>query len=99
MSIPTYQELRRALDKRANKLTHPTKGTSMEPHKYGSVVYFEGGHVGLKANGKYYIAEGEDHQDSVMALAHELGITSLDPGVTVNEVDGGHFWLRCATGK
>lgn len=106
MSIPTYAELREALIERADVLGHPTKGNYQRrggdtgiPHRFGSrngtVVYFAHGDVGGRFDGAYLVARGDDHQDSVLALAHHLGVTELDNGVAVDEIDGGTFWTYC----
>ena len=110
MSIPVYADLRTFVAGAVDTMTHPYKGVLdatkkvMLPeeerfeHRYGKIVYFEGGHVGVKVGDRYLIAEGDDHQDSVWGLAVELGAPVVDPGVTVTEVDASHFWLRCAAG-
>jgi hypothetical protein len=104
MTFPSYAELRLAVQQEATRLSHPTKVVrdrrlGEKPHKYGSIVYFEGGHVGVLVKGKYLIAEGDDHQDSILALAHHIGVTQLDNKVKVAKVSAGHFWLRCAAGR
>lgn len=107
--IPTQQDLRKQISERATEMTHPTKvryrygDIDMDPNAkpigFGRIVYFEGGHVGVLVDHAYLIAEGDDHQDSILALAHHLKMTALDNGVKVSEVTPGHFWLRCAAGR
>lgn len=92
MSIPSYADLRRAVSDAATDLPHPTKG---DGHRYGRVVYFDGGHVGARIGGSHWIAEGGDHQDSILALAHFIGATPLDPKVTVRKVAETQFVARC----
>jgi hypothetical protein len=104
MNVPTYAQLRAAVNQAAEDLDHPTKvmvdrDGNETPHKYGRVVYFEGGHVGAKIGSQYLIAEGESHELSVWALAHRADATPFDPKVKVQRVSAGHFWLRCAAGK
>lgn len=82
------------------------------PHVYGSphgtVVYREGGEVGLRCDGSYYVARGDNHEESARALLEALGVTyverlkeatgarvAADPSVQVDVVDAGHFWLFC----
>lgn len=95
MTIPTFSSLRRLVADAADPLDHPTKGRGA---KYGKVVYIDGGHVGARINGRYLIAEGDDHQDSVLALAHKLGATPLDPHVPIVELDREEFRLRITGG-
>ena len=109
--IAPYGALRAALNELARPLGHPTKGVYTyglhegQQHKYGRVVYREGGEVGLLTARpkRYLIARGTNHEDSVRQLAYELqpvvkdkdGNVYLHPnvGVQVDEVDAGHFWL------
>lgn len=99
--IPTYADLRRALQEVALELGHPTKvDADGNPGKYGRVVYWEGGDVGVRTGERtYLIGHGDDHQESVWGLAHHLGLTKVDPGVEVEKVTAGHFWLRAASGE
>lgn len=100
MSIPSYAELRASLTAAAESLEHPTKEPITDrrgrakPHKYGRVVYFDGGAVGMKYDGDLLIAEGADHQDSVLALAYRIGATSLNNGVVVQKVSAEEFRRR-----
>jgi hypothetical protein len=94
MSIPTYAELRRAVDEAAEPIEHPTKGPDA---KYGKVVYVEGGEVIVKVDDTYLSAKGEDHAESVWALAYKLRLTSYDPAVAVKQITRDEFVKR-ATG-
>jgi hypothetical protein len=106
--MKTYQELRREVTAAAKPLTHPWKtyynveaNTRLagKDHPYGSLVYIEGGNVAgkfgtLKAP-RYLVARGKSHDDSIWALAVELGLVDFGPDVAVEEVDAGWFWLLC----
>lgn len=91
--IPTYAELRHQVTEAAEDRPHPTKGVYQsgrhkgQPHRYGRLCYHEGGAVDGIFAGKLVTARGPDHQTSILALAHWLGITNLDPHVEV-EVEG-----------
>lgn len=114
--IATYAEVRSALLDAADVLDHPTKqlvkrGVEL-PHRYGSsrgtVVYRQGGHVGLRSKGAYLVAQGENHELSAFALAHHLGlkikrrkergaVVVPDVGVPVVEIDEAGFRKFCTT--
>jgi hypothetical protein len=68
------------------------------PHKYGKMTYREGGWVLVKHDGKYLVARGDDHDDSVWALARRLGFVDYGPDVTVDEVTADEF-KRLQTSK
>jgi hypothetical protein len=101
MSIPTVSELRRQVSEAAEPLEHPTKRgyhnveanvrLANLPHKYGKVVYFDGGAVGIKTGGKLLVARGADHDESMWALAQKLGFVDYGPEVTVDEVSADDF--------
>lgn len=103
--IESVTELRQRVTEAAQPLEHPYKtyDTAAAPrlagkaHPYGKLVYAEGGHVGGKFGSKktprYLVARGADHDESILALAFELGLSTLDIGVQVEEVDAEWFWL------
>jgi hypothetical protein len=101
MTVPTVAQLRKQLQDAAEPLGHPTKDgyhnveqnvrLANVPHKYGKVVYFGGGAVGLLTGGEYLVARGEDHDSSVWALAKHLGLVDFGPDVTVDVVSGADF--------
>jgi hypothetical protein len=85
MSLASYAELRRGLIAAADVLAHPTKTAPHshgidkgKPVRYGSVngtvVFREGGQVGGRFDGRYLIARGVDHEESVYGLALHLGV-------------------------
>jgi len=101
MTVPSVAELRRKVSEAAEPLEHPTKTgyhnveqnirLANKPHKYGKVVYFDGGAVGIKNDGKLLVARGSDHGDSIWALAQHLGFVDFGPDVTVDEVTADEF--------
>ena len=106
--MKTYQELRREVTAAAKPVTHPWKtyhNTDVNPrlagkeHPYGSLVYVEGGAVagkfGTVKAPRYLVARGKDHEESIWALAKELGLVDFGPDVEVEEIDAGWFWLIC----
>lgn len=101
MSIPTAGQLRRWVQEAAEPLGHPTKDGYYNveanirlanlPHKYGRVVYQEGGAVGVLHDGVYLVARGADHDESIWALAQYMGYVDYGPEVAVEEVSGAEF--------
>lgn len=101
MSVPNVRELRRQVQEAAEQLEHPTKTgyhnveqnirLANKPHKYGKVIYFDGGAVGIKNGGKFLVARGTDHDESIWALAQKLGFVEYGPTVTVDEVSADEF--------
>lgn len=100
--IPTIGHLRRQVTAAAEPLQHPWKSYDVStaprlantPHPFGRLVYAEGGAVGGKFGDRYLIARGDDHDESILALAKELGFTEFGTeDVQVDEVDAGWFWL------
>lgn len=102
----TSQELRAAVRAAAKPITHPYKrynnvGVNTRllgvDHPFGPLVYIEGGAVtgkfGTLKAPRYLVARGSDHDESIWALARELGIIDFGPDVEVEEVDAGWFWL------
>lgn len=87
---PTKPGYHNVSDTTNTRLRDPQTGFSV-PHKYGKVVYFDGGAVGIKNGGKFLVARGTDHNDSVWALAQKLGFVDYGPKVTVDEVDADAF--------
>jgi len=102
----TYAQATSHVTNAAEELRHPQKaGYAADPlsgqlkprhqgksHPYGRVVYIEGGHVAVKIGGKYLIAEGADHEQSMDALAHYIGAQPFDSGVEVREVSEADFY-------
>ena len=68
-------------------------------HPFGRIVYYGHGdwanYVGAKIDGKYLVAQGDDHEDSIRQLAYHIGASKLDLGVPVEEVDEADFYARC----
>jgi hypothetical protein len=101
MSVPNVADLRRKVGEAAEPLDHPTKTgyhnveqnirLANKPHKYGKVVYFDGGAVGIKNGGKFLVARGDDHDESLWALAQHLGFVDYGPEATVDEVTADEF--------
>jgi hypothetical protein len=108
MSVLHYGEARRLLNDAAESMDHPFShegGTKPADGRW-RVVNFDGGHVGGRFDGVYLIARGDDHESSVLALCHHLGLRAPHPkdgviavapdvGVEVVEVEADFFWLCC----
>ena len=103
--MKTIQELRAAVRQAAKPIGHPFKtynnvGLNTRllgvDHKFGPLVYIEGGAVegkfGTLKAPRYLIAHGETHDESIWGLAKALGVVDYGPD-NVEEIDAGTFWL------
>lgn len=99
--ILPIQQIRAAIADAVDDIPHPTKdrqamGLQRERHgdvplRYGRIVYFDGGAVGVCGGGVYRIARGDDHDDSLRQLAYVLRLSEVNLDVPVETVTADEF--------